>query len=344
MTQLEVADLCVSYGGRPVLRDVDLTVPSGSLTAVLGPSGCGKTTLLRVVAGFLRPDRGEVRLDGRTVATPAAATPPARRAVAYVPQEGALFPHLTVAENVLFGLPRPDRRARAGLADLLALVDLETSVADRLPAELSGGQQQRVALARALAVRPRLVLLDEPFSSLDAALREETGRTVARALRGSGATALLVTHDQAEALSLADQVAVLRDGRVAQVAAPQDLYRYPVDPGVAAFVGSGVVVPGRAAAGTVACVLGMLHPLDPHVEGAVQVLVRPEQLEVYPEVPDGVPARVVGTSFYGHDATVRLRVEGVDEEVLARVHGELPAPGRVVTVRVSGAVHTFRGA
>ena len=343
MTQLEVADLCVSYGGRPVLRDVDLTVPSGSLTAVLGPSGCGKTTLLRVVAGFLRPDRGEVRLDGRTVATATAVTPPARRAVAYVPQEGALFPHLTVAENVLFGLPRRDRRARAGLADLLALVDLEVSLADRLPSELSGGQQQRVALARALAVRPGLVLLDEPFSSLDAALREETGRTVARALRGSGATALLVTHDQAEALSLADQVAVLRDGRVAQVAPPQDLYRYPVDPGVAAFVGSGVVVPGRATAGTVACVLGVLHPLDPDVEGAVQVLVRPEQLEVDPEVPDGVPARVVGTSFYGHDATVRLRVDGVDEEVLARVHGELPAPGRVVTVRVSGAVHTFPG-
>src|ERR671913_2390436 len=210
MSSLTVHQLTKSFGSTPVLTGVDLTVPSRSLTALLGPSGCGKTTLLRLVAGFEEPDAGTVTLGG-TVVSGAGRTVPARsRGIGFVPQEGGLFPHLTVAANVAFGLPRGQRKDRSRIAGLLELVGLPPDLAERAPHQLSGGQQQRVALARALAPEPSLVLLDEPFSSLDASLREETRRAVAEALRATGATAVLVTHEQAQALSMADQVAVMR--------------------------------------------------------------------------------------------------------------------------------------
>ena len=204
--------------------------------AVLGPSGCGKTTLLRILAGFLAPDEGQVDFDATTVADRTSSVPAWERKVGYVPQEGALFPHLDVRANILFGLPRKER-TDSRLAELLDLAELPHGIADSYPRELSGGQQQRVALARALAPRPRVVLLDEPFSSLDAALRISAGREVTRVLRHAKSTALLVTHDQGEALSLADRVAVMEAGRIKQVDRPTELYGAPVDVSVGSFVG-----------------------------------------------------------------------------------------------------------
>ncbi|TIC80431.1 ABC transporter ATP-binding protein [Nocardioides sp. GY 10113] len=349
MTGLIVSGLTKSFGTARVLDGVDLEVPGG-LTAVLGPSGCGKTTLLRMVAGFIDPDRGTITLGDRVVAGAGRAVPPRERRIGYVPQEGALFPHLDVAANVAFGLSgrrRPGggrREARRRVAEMLDLVELPQALADRQPHELSGGQQQRVALARALAPRPDVVLLDEPFSSLDAALREETGRGVARALRASGATAVLVTHDQGEALSLADQVAVMAAGRFVQVAPPAELYLEPATPAVASFVGGAALVRGRATAGLADCALGPV-PVRGAAEGAVLLAVRPEQVAVTAsDDPGSRSAEVLEVSFFGHDATVRVRVlNGADAvEVTARVAAdEVPAPGSRIGLRVIGDVLAF---
>ena len=252
MAALQVQGVRKAFDRQPVLQGVDLAVGAGRLVAILGRSGSGKTTLLRLICGFERVDAGEIAIDGQRVSTPALRLPPEQRRIGYVAQEGALFPHLTVAANVLFGLPRAARRERHRAEALLEMVGLPAAYAARWPHELSGGEQQRVALARALAPAPRLVLLDEPFSSLDAALRVETREAVAAALRQAGATALLVTHDQAEALSLGQEVAVLRAGRVVQMATPEVLYRQPADAELARFVGEAVLLPGVADGGQVA--------------------------------------------------------------------------------------------
>ncbi|SDH82039.1 iron(III) transport system ATP-binding protein [Actinokineospora alba] len=326
MTELTITGLTAGYGATRVLRGVDLTVPSGSLAAVLGPSGCGKTTLLRVVAGFLRPAAGEVRLGGRVVTSLA----PERRRATVVPQEGALFPHLTVGANVGYGLPRPGRAER--VAEMLQLIGL-AGFEKRKPAELSGGQQQRVALARALAPAPDLVLLDEPFSALDAGLRADLRADVRRVLRAAGTTALLVTHDQDEALSMADVVAVMRDGGVVQAGSPEDVYSRPVDLGVATFVGEAVLLPAVASGGSATSALGVID-LTAEATGSGTVLLRPEQ--VSPNLDgEGITAKVLRTSFHGHDATVTLRAG--DTELVSRV----PAPLRIaegdnVRIRVSG--------
>jgi iron(III) transport system ATP-binding protein len=342
---LEIAGLAKSFGATPVLRDVSLTVPPGGLTAILGASGSGKTTLLRLIAGFEAPDAGEIRLAGALLADGANMQPPERRAIGYVAQEGALFPHLNVADNITFGLNRAERRARHRVAELLGLLDLPASYADRAPQELSGGQQQRVALARALAQNPKLVLLDEPFSALDAGLRAETRQAVAAALRAAGATAILVTHDQEEAFSMGDEVGVLQAGRLAQISAPERLYRQPASAGLAAFLGEAVFLPGIAAAGRVDCALGALPLTDMTVQGAVQVMVRPEQIKVLAEASDGsVAAQVRDATFYGHDAMVRFVVHdgGADSDVTARVFSHsLPQPGEKVWLRVEGQVAAF---
>jgi iron(III) transport system ATP-binding protein len=203
---VQVAGLYKSFGEHPALRGVDLDVPVGSFTAILGPSGSGKTTLLRIIAGFDRMDAGTVTIGGQLMDDGRRFIRPQRRGIGYVPQEGALFPHLTVADNVGFGMPRRKRNGIVHLVELVGLQGLER----RYPHQLSGGQQQRVALARALAIEPKVVLLDEPFSSLDASLRDGVRRDVARILNEANATTILVTHDQDEALGLADQIAVLR--------------------------------------------------------------------------------------------------------------------------------------
>ena len=341
MSSLTVKDLAKSFGATPVLTGVDLHVPEGSFTALLGPSGCGKTTLLRVIAGFDDPDSGTVQLGDRVVAGAGRAVPARRRGIGFVPQEGGLFPHLTVAENVTFGLPRPLRRDRARVRDLLALVGLDADLADRSPHQLSGGQQQRAALARALAPEPSLVLLDEPFSSLDAALREDTRTAVAAALSASGATAVLVTHDQAEALSMADQVAVLRGGRLVQLTDPRTLYRTPTDLDVATFVGEAVLLDGDVRDGRAHCALGALPLGRPAPEGSARILLRPEQLRLTGPVDRGPVARVRSVDFYGHDSRVVLDLpSGIS--VTARMEGaELPVPGQEVGISVRGGALAY---
>ncbi len=335
---LHVAAVSKSYGTTPVLRGVDLTVPAGTLTAVLGHSGCGKTTLLRLIAGFDRPDAGTVTIDGREVAGPGGVLPPEKRRIGYVTQEGNLFPHLTVAANIAFCLPRRARRAEHRVAELLELVDLDPGYARRRPAELSGGQQQRVALARALASAPDIMLLDEPFSSLDAELRESTRRAVAAALAATCTTTVLVTHDQAEALSLAARIAVMRDGRIVQECPPEQLYQYPVDSRVAAFVGDVVMLPAVMRGGIALCTLGELTVAGPHADGPGTVLVRPEQI-TFTDSGVGVPAHVLDVEYYGHDALVRLALRGADQVVTARCPGHaLPTVGERVRLLVEGRV------
>lgn len=348
MAALKIAGLAKAFDDQPVLRGVDLTVAPGTLVAILGSSGSGKTTLLRLIAGFERADAGTIVLSDELLSSASFHLPPERRHIGYMAQEGALFPHLSVADNVLFGLPREMRRQRMRAAELLELAGLSAAYAGRWPHELSGGEQSRVALARALAPAPRLVLLDEPFAALDAALRAETRQAVAAALARAGAAALLVTHDQAEALSMGRKVAVLRDGRLVQVATPEILYRQPIDAALARFVGDAVLLPGIAAAGSVTCSLGRLTLALGSPEGVVEVLVRPEQIRlVPPEAANGVRARVQGITFYGHDASICLSLpEGAaPQELIARVAGHMsPRLGEEVGLAVEGPVVAFRAA
>ncbi|MDN3295851.1 ABC transporter ATP-binding protein [Streptomyces ficellus] len=344
MSQLRIEGLVKGYGpGGAVLRGLDLTVPGGALAAVLGPSGCGKTTLLRVVAGFLRADAGTVSVGGRVLSGPGAQVPPERRRIGIVPQEGALFPHLSVARNVAFGLTGLDRAVRRRRTeDMLELVGL-AGYGDRMPHELSGGQQQRVALARALAPEPQLVLLDEPFNALDSALRTGVRADVRAALRATGATAVLVTHDQQEALSTADLVAVVRDGRVAQCGTPEEVYRRPADPWVAGFVGDAVLVPGTVEGGTATTALGPV-PLAlaerPATPADGTVLLRPEQLcltEAGTAGPAAARGTVLDVRFHGHDAMVTVEVAGLEAPVAVRAAGPVGVrPGDAVGIRVTG--------
>jgi len=351
MSLLSIRDLWKGYGDTPVLQGVDLEVHAGSLTAVLGLSGCGKTTLLRVIAGFERAERGSVSLAMQTLDDGRTYLAPEKRGVGYVPQEGALFPHLSVQDNVGFGLSRRERRSD-GVAELLEMVGI-APLARRLPHELSGGEQQRVALARALARRPQALLLDEPFSSLDASLRSRVREEVHELLREQGVTTVLVTHDQEEALSLADVVAVLRDGRIVQQGAPADLYEQPVDERLARFLGALNVIDAQFRDGAARTPLGALElRADPACNGAGTgvVMVRPEQLNVRvreegaagESTAAGLRGRVEQCRYYGHDALLYIRPDepgGVAEVLLARVHGEQALPiGTPVSVAAHGPV------
>jgi iron(III) transport system ATP-binding protein len=296
-----------SFGATRAVEDVTLEVARGELMAVLGPSGCGKTTLLRLIAGFEAPDGGSIEVGEETVAGPGRLEPPERRRVGMVFQDYALFPHLCVEANVAFGLSRRPREERDALTRrTLELVGLQHK-AGRHPHELSGGERQRVALARALAPEPEVVLLDEPFSNLDATLRADLRREVELILRDAEATALLVTHDQEEALSLADRLAVMREGRIVQVGAPEEVYGRPASRWAAQFVGEVNVLAGVARDGGVDTELGRFDLRAP-ATGTVHVAVRPEQLELSAR-HDG-NAEVVSREFRGHDVLYRLRHEG----------------------------------
>jgi iron(III) transport system ATP-binding protein len=352
MSSVSITGVTTSFGATRAVDDVTLHVPHGSFTTVLGPSGCGKTTLLRLIAGFLVPESGRIAFGDTKVAGDGVRplAPQARR-VGYVPQEGALFPHLDVAANISFGLPREARggsQARDRVAEMLDLVELPADFRDRRPDELSGGQQQRVALARSLAPQPAVVLLDEPFSSLDAGLRDSTSRAVKRALEATNTTALLVTHDQNEALSLADQVAVMRAGRLVQSAPPSEVYLSPTDPQVAEFVGRAVVLPGTATDARATCALGEVVLTEP-TTGPVALMIRPEQVFVDLAHPQGdktvgVRGTVEEVSYYGHDCAVQVRLdEGTS--VLARMAGvRHPGPGDTVHLRVTGLVRAYHPA
>ena len=324
----------VALGGSPVLRSASISAEPGRTLAILGPSGCGKTTLLRVLAGLQRVDSGRVVLGGKLMSGPATSKNGTRgagvsgngtsgpvvhvaadkRGVGMVFQDWSLFPHLTVDANVAFGLPRSERPrsrvlprpASARVRDLLDLVGI-SELADRLPGSLSGGQQQRVALARALAPQPSVLLLDEPFSSLDTTLRVEVRAEVAALLRDLAVTCVFVTHDQDEAFVLGDEVAVMRDGAVIQQAAPAVLYERPADRWLAGFVGEADTVPGRAEGDTAHTALGPMRLRSPAV-GTVDVLVRPEELAL----TEGTSGTVDHIEFFGHDTLYYIRGAGGD--------------------------------
>jgi iron(III) transport system ATP-binding protein len=326
-----------AFGPTRAVREVTLDIERGELMAVLGPSGCGKTSLLRIVAGFEVPDAGCVNVGDEVVTGPGRFVPPERRRVGMVFQDYALFPHLTVEANVAFGLMRRGRDDREALTRrTLELVGLQHK-ATRHPHELSGGERQRVALARALAPEPELVLLDEPFSSLDASLRADLRREVELILRDAEATALLVTHDQEEALSLADRLAVMHEGRIVQVGAPEYVYGRPATRWAAQFVGEVNVLAGVARGEGVETELGVFDLRAP-ASGPVHVAVRPEQLELSAR-HDG-NAEVIAREFRGHDVLYRLRHEGGRTVLVQLPSLELYELGTRVYVRPAPAAIT----
>ena len=301
MSSIHCSAISRSFGGAAALTDFELEVPVGSIVSLVGPSGSGKTTALRVIAGFETPDHGTVTIGDRTVVGPGVNVPPERRRVGMVFQDYALFPHMTVAANVAYGVDGP---SVGRVTEVLALVGLK-GFAERFPNELSGGEQQRVALARALAPQPDVVLLDEPFSNLDAPQRDKMRREVRRILKAAGATAVFVTHDQSEALSVADIVAVMRAGSVVQVAPPHIVYAAPADPWVASFLGDSVLVEGTATTGLVSTSLGTF-PHRGGAEGTVDVMIRPEWIHPYPQ--QNGSAVVVDREFYGHDQMLLIEL------------------------------------
>ncbi|KZM76020.1 ABC transporter ATP-binding protein [Nocardia terpenica] len=345
MSRLVVSDVSKSFGPTRVLGGLSLEVADGGTTAVVGSSGCGKTTLLRVIAGFEAPDAGSVAIGGETVARDRFCKPPHRRNVGYVAQDGALFPHLTVGRNIAYGLPGVGRgRHRQRVAELLEMVSLDASYAARRPHELSGGQQQRVALARALARRPDVMLLDEPFSALDTGLRAATRQAVAATLRAAGMTSILVTHDQEEALSFADQVAVMRDGTFTQVGAPDRVYAAPADLFTARFLGDCVLLDGVVERGVATSALGPV-PVRPGAPGGlVTMMLRPEQLVAHAVSEVGTGTGIVrGTEFRGADVllTIHLDNQAADPIRVRRVSVGAPAVGDRVRLEVLGAAVAF---
>lgn len=349
---LRVRGLSMAYGDHPVLRGLDLEASRGEFLALLGPSGCGKTTALRLIAGFERPHAGVIEIGAETVCDANAAgafwSPPENRRVGMVFQDYALFPHLSVARNVAFGLPRSMRDRNARVASALQTVGL-AGLGSRTPDRLSGGQQQRVALARALAPEPEIVLLDEPFSNLDADLRATVREDVRQILRDAGATAVLVTHDQEEALSIADRVAVMLNGQILQVGPPEELYHRPATKVVADFVGDAQYVAGIADGRRARTCLGEIPLIGAH-HGQVDILLRPEMLRLTPEPTSddhhsGVPATITSRAFFGHDQLLTLRLDSGEtlKGRLGAYGGFRPGDRVNVSVRGGGVAYPRQG-
>jgi iron(III) transport system ATP-binding protein len=344
MTLLTIQSASKRYGPVTALDKVTLDVAAGSRTAVVGPSGSGKTTLLRLIAGFERPDTGRIELNGDVLADGPSIVPAHKRGIGIVSQDGALFPHLSVAANIGFGFERGavDREKR--IFELLDMVELDRNMLSRRPHQLSGGQQQRVALARALGRKPRLMLLDEPFSALDTGLRENMRKVVARVLQAAGITTILVTHDQGEALSFADQVAVLRAGKLVQAGSPQGLYLQPRDRETALFLGDAVMLPAIVRNGIADCALGQVAVDGTH-QGKVEIMLRPEQIRVVADdtQPAAYGGRVVEVEFGGATCTVAVSLEGVAlPPILIKTSSVgLPERGDRVRLDIAGKAHVF---
>ncbi|MDP9693073.1 UNVERIFIED_ORG: iron(III) transport system ATP-binding protein [Arthrobacter globiformis] len=335
-SHLEIDSVTKNFGSQAVLKGVNLSVAKGGTTAIVGPSGSGKTTLLRLIAGFEHPGTGSISLNGSPVAGDGVWKPAHKRHVGYVAQDGALFPHLTVGQNIAFGLNAAKldggrRAVNARVNELLEMVSLDTAMAKRRPHQLSGGQQQRVALARALAREPELMLLDEPFSALDAGLRVATRRAVAKVLNEAGVTTILVTHDQAEALSFADQVAVMRGGKLAQIGNPFVVYTRPADRATAEFLGDAVILDAWMEGSLATCSLGGIPVRRPPAQGRVQLMLRPEQIRIAEDGP--IRGVVVDTDYFGPETTVRLKLAVPPKLAGAMPDHRYPGGGEVITIR-----------
>ncbi|MEX2247092.1 MAG: ABC transporter ATP-binding protein [Dehalococcoidia bacterium] len=324
------------FGDVQALRGVDLDVERGHTMALLGPSGCGKTTLLRLIAGFELPGGGAIMLGGRTLNAPGVFVAPEKRRVGMVFQDFALFPHLSVASNIAFGMKRRSGR-RGRIEELLEMVGL-AGLGDRMPHELSGGQQQRVALARSLAAEPDLILLDEPFSNLDPGMRQRLRAEVRQLLESLGMTAMFVTHDQEEALSVAERVAVMLDGRVLQVGRPAEVYSAPANRDVAEFLGDANFIAGELQDGRVACELGSID-VPQAGSGAVEVMVRPESLLLSGE--GGRPVEVVAQEYFGHDQMVTVRLPGGGLLKVREMPGRDFARGQRLGLQLRGDVTVY---
>lgn len=356
MSTLELRSVSRFFGTYAAVENFSLSVPTGSRTAIVGPSGSGKTTLLRLIAGFESPDIGTITLGDTALASPDTFVPAHRRLIGYVPQDGALFPHLSVGENIGFGLAKGMENRTQRIHELLDMVSLNVAMAERWPHELSGGQQQRVALARALAQRPKLMLLDEPFSALDSGLRVSMRKAVTKVLSNAGVTAILVTHDQEEALSFGDQLAIIRQGRLIQAGPPKELYLRPIDNETAAFLGDVLVLQARVQDGWAQCSLGRIIVDGQSADDHARILLRPEQLHLnldsqLSHATDGCYGVVVGSDFGGDKCTVMVQLAAPSA---AQEHdaGDLTIPVRVpamacpeigarVQIAIKGTAHVF---
>lgn len=327
------------YGGDFRVEIADLQVAKGEVMSLLGPSGCGKTTTLRLVAGLDMPETGRIHVAGQEVYSERVFVPSERRKVGLVFQDYALFPHLTVDQNIRFGLRHYAGDTRARIEHMLELTRL-TALRGHYPHELSGGEQQRTALARSLAPEPHVLLMDEPFSNLDAVLRKELRTEVRRILRETRVTTVLVTHDQEEALSMSDRLAVILQGQVQQIGTPRELYWSPRSEAVAHFIGDANLLPGMASGHQVQCVLGTL-PIQKQAEGPVQVMVRPESVRVLLGGERTIPGRILDIEYYGHDQVLSIQLDS-GENLLARRDAIQPfLPGQQVSVEPVGVFPVY---
>ena len=360
MSFLELQGLRKDYGPVSAVAGIDISVAAGSRTAIVGPSGCGKTTLLRLIAGFEAPDSGRIVLERSVLADNGKIVPAHRRGIGIVTQDGALFPHLSIADNIGFGMARNVERRNEHIVELAYVVGLNSAILKRRPHQLSGGQQQRVALARAMARKPRLMLLDEPFSALDTGLRASMRKAVSELLEAAGIATILVTHDQAEALCFADQVAVMRDGSFSQLGAPRDLYLHPKDRMIADFLGDAIILPARISGGVAECAIGHIGVDMSGQRDTARIMLRPEQVFLEPASseeaknpsPNVVFGEIVESEFAGAVSTIAVRVlnsldlpdvAGIGNQplVLRRSFVYVPTVGAIVRFSVLGKAHVF---
>ncbi len=322
MSSLEVSHLRVSFGEKLILDDLSFTLKEGEIAALLGPSGCGKTTLLRSIAGLIQPSAGTIRFGKQLVSLSTLVMPSHKRKIGYVPQEGALFPHLTIAENIAFGLDKSiftKDQIRQTTKEMLQLIDLQ-GFEKRRPHELSGGQQTRVALARALAIKPAIVLLDEPFSALDAELRGELRSDVIDLIRAHHTTAILVTHDREEALVSADVVALMRDGKIIQHGSPENVYTSPISPEIAASTGDALILSASQSRDGSTHYLFSSGDQVKEITSRGQVVIRPEEIKISRNISETSLVGVISkVDYYGHDAVISLLVEG--NQISVRIPG-----------------------
>jgi iron(III) transport system ATP-binding protein len=333
--------LKVSLGNRLILDDLSFSLAEGQIAALLGPSGCGKTTLLRSIAGLIQPSDGTIRFGKQLVSLSSLVMPSHKRKIGYVPQEGALFPHLSVADNIAFGLDRSTftkDQIRQTIKEMLNLIGLQ-GFENRMPSQLSGGQQTRVALARALAIKPAMVLLDEPFSALDAALRDDLRADVCDLLRKSNATAILVTHDREEALVSADVVALMRDGQIIQQGSPEAVYSTPISPAMAVSTGDALVLDAsKMADGSTSY---LFNQSTGTAIASGHIVIRPEEIKIERNISATSPkGRISKIDYYGHDAMVSIDVAGNSLKV------RIPGPfdytvGEEVSLQHAGPVRFF---